>query len=297
MLFTPSSRKLATALQREAGQVANYVHRWFEEALAKSSGEVPFVRELVAASNGDSLTLGNVAINVSSAMLHQKPYVVFEMNGERERCELADLLVVVTYQKDAGVVERKSILYQAKVQYAKNEYEEGSWEIQKNQQYCLAQFPEMWPSHSRCGPKPANTWNVSPRTLDLGCYLLLTRDKTRFSWRRSLHPLFYVLAPSATALTSMAGGKWRDGGYSYDGTNRFVNHVLFESGEPHSSEVDRFIDGVIAAAGGAALHPPTTCHITKVYDGDGRPDFSVAKEAGGFGIIRITVSSVVDNES
>ena len=268
-----------------------FIHPWFSLAAAQTSGEVPFIRKLVAASDQKVLQLANVSVEVSSVMLHQKPYVVFEMNGHRERCELADLLVVVTYQKGAQIVERKSILYQAKVQYAKKKFQRGSWEVQANQHYCLAKFPEMWPSHSRDAPKPVNTWKVSPRTLDFGCYLLLTRENAR-RWRHDQESLVYVLAPSATALSSKAGFKWSDLGYAYGGLNRFVKHVLFEAGEPHNVEVDKFVNAVIVASGAHSLQPPTICHITKNYDGAGNPVYDEATvEDGGFGIIRITVNA------
>jgi hypothetical protein len=293
MIYSPSAREIAIALQRDARLVFDLVSYWLSKALSNSHGEVSFVRELVTVTDGESILLSETSISVSSTMLHQKPYVVFDMNGVRERCELADLLVVVTYQEGKHVVERKSILYQAKVQYADDEYEEGTWNVQANQQYCLARFPEMWPARSRNMKKPMEIWKVSPRTLDLGCYLLLTRNRMDNTWRfdsRDLLP--YALAPSATAMSSSAGARWVDHGYTYHAANRFTNHILFETGEPHNAEVDKFIAAVLSAAGTSELQPPTTCYISKNYNHDGTPIYDdKEKDKGGFGFIQVTVQA------
>lgn len=121
----------------------------------KKGGEVEFIRKFIPDLDGASGKdpIANLEIQISTKQFHKTPRVKFWWPGEKKfkGCELADLLLIITYKKNNQVVEMRSMLSQTKHTYDKKYKTRKQWDPNAYQFYLLHDLPKFYSAQPDLG--------------------------------------------------------------------------------------------------------------------------------------------------
>ncbi|MFB1066256.1 hypothetical protein [Natrinema sp. H-ect4] len=131
-------------------------------------GEIEFINNFIPDLDGASGEDPNsdLIVAIDTKSFHKTPRVKFWWPGEEKfkGCELADLLIMVTFIERNQVVERRSMLSQTKHTYDNKYKTLRKWDPNSYQFYLLHELPKFYPAQP-----------------DLGKWYELTRNNSSFS--------------------------------------------------------------------------------------------------------------------
>lgn len=133
---------------RDKSEYANFPPR-SKSPKGKKGGEIQFISKFVPDLDGASGEDkgSNLKIGISTKSFHKTPRVKFWWPGKTrfEGCELADLLLIVTYVDNNKVVGRRSVLSQTKYTYDDKYKTQRQWDHNPYQYYLLEELPIFYP--------------------------------------------------------------------------------------------------------------------------------------------------------
>ena len=284
MFYSERAKQLGHTVRQHVGSFIPRLADAFAKSIIGEANEVRFFDNLLSEIPLalHQLQTHALDVRVRVARTHQKPRVdVPGPNGFS--CELADLLVVVKYDLGGGMIERKSLFYQVKL------CDRGTTvcSIDQNQLTLLTAWPAF--SFGRKSNGGPITYQVEPRTLEFGSYMLMLRAPDRpilpswwcYPWSHSC----YGVSPYARQVHSAGPLRVDIRGaipYSQCAAEVFFRHLGFELGEHHD-----------ANAGAAALVSAIYRHLK--LDPDPPNEFEGftkqvhPEENPGFALVEITV--------
>jgi hypothetical protein len=245
MFATETAKAISTATKANAVALRQALAEIFENSIVGQRSEVRFFDDLSDNMKRvfDRIRLAGLNLTCRVARTHQKPRVAVD-DPVRFRCELADLLVVVKYLIEPGVVERKSLFYQVKL----CEDDTSKCKVDPNQLELLTSWPRF-----RFGRQGAGftSYEIRPKTLELGSYMLMLRGpasgtfipcRGHFCYQRA-----YGISPCATDVRKEGPLTVDIASFPYakNAPEVFFSHIAFEIGEPH--EFDPELDALVSA--------------------------------------------------
>jgi hypothetical protein len=245
MFATETAKAISTATKANADALRQALAEIFEDSIVGQRSEVRFFDDLLSQMKRvfDTIRLAGLNLTCRIARTHQKPKVAVE-DPSSFQCELADLLVVVKYQIEPGVVERKSLFYQVKL----CEGDTSKCKIDPNQLELLTSWPRFTFGRKGSG---FTSYSLRPKTLELGSYMLMLRAPASGNFIRcrnyfcNLHA--YGISPCATDVKKEGPLSVDIASFPYakNAPEVFFSHIAFEIGEPH--EFDPELDGLVGA--------------------------------------------------
>ena len=234
MFNSEEAKTIGDAVRDYAGQIMPALVKAFAASIINERSEVRFfdkaIKEIPLALQ--SLQLPDLDLRVRVARVHQKPIV--EVTGrDGFKRELADLLVMVKYET-GNLTERKSLLYQVKLCESASSY----CKIDEKQLALLSTWPRF--EFGRRSSGGVTTYQVRPKTLEFGSYMLMLRGPTAIHYI-ALHPWAWCCQKAygvcPYALEVLANGPKRVDisqlPHAGDAAEVFYRHLAFELGEHH----------------------------------------------------------------
>lgn len=150
-------------------------------AILRANGEVQYFRyffnDLSIYLN--SISFSGINFDCQTVEIHQKPIVSFHPG---KRCELGDYFVSVKYVDGNGrLLGKKLVIYQFKM--GRN----NKFKIDQVQLELLRNWPTFTFGRRNFG---VNTYNLRPKTPDLGSYWLALRENSDYSFAASATDIY-----------------------------------------------------------------------------------------------------------
>jgi hypothetical protein len=287
MFISTVAKDIGDAVRSNADAFRVALADSFEAAIVGEGREVRFFRKLLEDLRSALSSMKILGLNLGCRLVetHQKP-IVRVTSPRAFRCELADLLVVVKYVLGDGAIERKSLLYQVKLCTS------GTLrcQIDPNQLELLSDWPSF--EFGRSAQGGPSSYNLSPKTLELGSFMLMQRTPARGGFipcrTHFCNLRAYGISPYAREVQRNGPTTVDISTFPYAGNSAdiFFSHLAFEIGEHHdlNSEVAELV-GALYRHLGMDPDPPGE------FEGYTR---AVSDEEMGFAILEITINSTGD---
>lgn len=175
--MTTHSRSLSALIRSHQAALQPLLFADLEDSIV-GNNEVPFIKAFVpklASTLATALTGPGLTVVTRQAVVHAKPKVDYvNAAGQKENCELADILFVVKYIQPGGSYEARYVFYQAKcAQHDKTTV----CDIDQAQLELLRDWPTFEFGLKAHGGSVKHS--VSPTTDELGSYLLMQRRPSK----------------------------------------------------------------------------------------------------------------------
>ncbi|NEU58731.1 hypothetical protein [Halorussus sp. MSC15.2] len=123
------------------------------KASNSKGGEVEFLSNAIPEIDGATGKDGNLSVHINTKQFHNTPSVRFWWPGKKkfERCELADILFLITYVEDNEVVGRRTMLSQTKYTYDNKYVTQRQWDPKPNQYHLLHTLQKFYPVQPNLG--------------------------------------------------------------------------------------------------------------------------------------------------
>lgn len=274
MFLSDQAKAISIAIQSKAQRIRGALRQAFRDSILGVQTETrfldSFLTQIDAAMQG--VHLEGFYFGVNAAKIHQRPIVSFPDGSSG--CELGDLLVTVKYWLTSHKYEAKSILYQVKL----CEGTSLNCRIDQTQLHLLHSWPPFLFGRKSAG---VQRYDIKPKTLEFGSYLLLRRNPTASDFANA-YAKYYGMAPSARRVAASGPTVVRLTRlpYTLGDVSAFYNHLAFLAGEHHQNRRVAALVGSLHRYVGLASDPP-----------DEFEEFRGNAEEGAFAAVVIDVKS------